>query len=1114
MIKKTERFPLTPTLENLLGLYRSKRAFDPAFYLEAKINLLSRYFEKTKLRAAVLGVSGGIDSAIALAILNVFYKKERSFLKRLVPICLPFFNCLGATGQVKAVDGAKKIINFLNLDQIILDLNETHGFLYEQIANGFNFKKTPWSQGQLVSNLRTPVFYQIANHLNEEGYPCAVFGTINRDEGSYTGFFGKASDAMVDIQLISDLHKSEVKKLASFLNIPQDLIDAQPTGNTYDSNTDELSFGFSYDFLELYTYYLNLAEYEKTLFLQRLDKYSYFTFSAYEKLLLERHTHNQHKYFVKPQGLHFDVYSKSVAGGWLDDVEEKKTINLSLFQNFFVLDDLFFKQYWNKSTIFPQSHTICPYVFQIENALSLSETEGFLKIFNEQKPSYVGNDGYPTDEGKQLRATTYSPHLASLFSERLVSFFEHYLYDDGYQPIDGGKNTIWRMKGFSPFFRFIMYEPGGELIGHYDEGYEDGREKTLFSVLFYLTTQPQQAGGETVILLDKDRNTPLSERCFQDDEDIPAHDILHAVLPSAGHALVLPHRIKHGVTKNLATNKRVVIRADIIYERLGPCYSSSQENNKPYQNTMPEDKFYLAYYLHTLSKERLRTAGYIENAIVSHDEKKQTQWSILPLLKLCEECGDLQTEKKELVVLLSTGGFYPIHQGHFLMMSKARQALELEGKKVIGGFFSPSHQDYIKSKFYVKNYSQREHIDLLIQSVANHPWLDIWLWEYLENKEPINFTDVIIRLECELAKHLKTTLPIKVAYVFGGDNVSFSYAFLERGIGICLSRPGAEKIFNQVRNDPLFLGKNNIYFLNEGTLAFASEAIRKKNTFSEKNRCKILHLREDELFYQLWSEKKPLEELIKKKNQFLGQFVHVLKTTYSRDTNEFSIQIKSSQQQALEIKKLLSDKMILSLDPCYIAEFNLGVSRYFRFGLPEIKLGFSARPEEGTLAQQLLYLPKQPYCLVDDDCFTGKTIEFVKKILHKEHIVEEFYVSTTGQAKNEISEIIDLRDFIVGSYYGGLVVLLPNKKIARVPYIYPFVLPSLRYHCPADANLNFSLEIWKFNREFFSGCLEDLLIKHCDKPFVNLATYLGFSTDCSLREFCDFYVKQFNRLEQ
>ncbi|VEB36422.1 NAD+ synthetase [Legionella sainthelensi] len=101
----------------------------------------------------------------------------------------------------------------------------------------------------------------------------------------------------------------------------------------------------------------------------------------------------------------------------------------------------------------------------------------------------------------------------------------------------------------------------------------------------------------------------------------------------------------------------------------------------------------------------------------------------------------------------------------------------------------------------------------------------------------------------------------------------------------------------------------------------------------------------------------------------------------------------------------------------------------------------------------------------------------------------------------------------MGSYYGGLVVLLPNEKIARVPYIYPFVLPSLRYHCPAEANFNFSLEIWKFNREFFSGCLENLLIKHCDKPFVNLATYLGFSTDCSLRAFCDFYVKQFNRLE-
>lgn len=175
MIKKTECFPLTPALEKLLDCYRSKRAFNPAFYIEAKINLLSRYFEKTKLRAAVLGVSGGIDSAVTLAILNEFYKKKRSFLKKLVPVCLPFFNCQGATGQINAVSAAEQIIKFLNLESTTLDLSHSHGFLYEQIAKGFNFKKTAWSQGQLVSNLRTPVLYQIANHLSEGGAMCCFW---------------------------------------------------------------------------------------------------------------------------------------------------------------------------------------------------------------------------------------------------------------------------------------------------------------------------------------------------------------------------------------------------------------------------------------------------------------------------------------------------------------------------------------------------------------------------------------------------------------------------------------------------------------------------------------------------------------------------------------------------------------------------------------------------------------------------------------------------------------------------------------------------------------------------------------------------------------------------
>ncbi len=228
MNTNANNFPLTLSLEMALNTYRKERAFDPQGYLDTKLTLLSRYFYETNLRAAVIGVSGGIDSCVVLAILKSLQTKERSCLKKIIPMILPFYDCDGATGQIEATAKAKKILDFFELapDHVLMDLGPIHKTMYEMISACCSFDKSSWSQGQLVSNLRTPVLYQVANQLHEAGLPCAVVGTINRDEGSYIGFFGKVSDAMVDIQIISDLHKSEVKKLARFLTIPNDIIDA------------------------------------------------------------------------------------------------------------------------------------------------------------------------------------------------------------------------------------------------------------------------------------------------------------------------------------------------------------------------------------------------------------------------------------------------------------------------------------------------------------------------------------------------------------------------------------------------------------------------------------------------------------------------------------------------------------------------------------------------------------------------------------------------------------------------------------------------------------------------------------------------------------------------
>eukprot|EP00957_Ditylum_brightwellii_P197159 15021551-Ditylum_brightwellii.AAC.1 len=86
-------------------------------------------------------------------------------------------------------------------------------------------------------------------------------GTGNQDEDGYLAYFCKAGDGVVDVQLISDLHKSEVYTVSKALGVPEATVVAPPSADLWDGQTDEDELGFTYDFIELFTgAYLPLDE--------------------------------------------------------------------------------------------------------------------------------------------------------------------------------------------------------------------------------------------------------------------------------------------------------------------------------------------------------------------------------------------------------------------------------------------------------------------------------------------------------------------------------------------------------------------------------------------------------------------------------------------------------------------------------------------------------------------------------------------------------------------------------------------------------------------------------------------------------------------------------------
>ena len=307
---------LTKELEELLTNFRKKRNFNVKEYIDKKADLLNRYMSKSGLTACVVAISGGIDSAVVLGLVNYASKKENSPIQKIIPMLLPILKSTGVTNQSEATERGKELCESLGIKPYVIDLTDVNNRIRECLEPVLGITGEDWAIGQLGPYSRTPMLYYTTSLLNQAGFGAIVCGTTNKDEGAYLGYVGKASDGMVDVQIISDIHKSEVYKVAEELSIPKSIIDVIPTGDMYDNRNDEMVFGASYDFVEIYLNYLAMEDEEKKNLYAKLSEESKAQFDFYAKNLENLHRYNQHKYISKSPAVHLDLYDSSVKGGW------------------------------------------------------------------------------------------------------------------------------------------------------------------------------------------------------------------------------------------------------------------------------------------------------------------------------------------------------------------------------------------------------------------------------------------------------------------------------------------------------------------------------------------------------------------------------------------------------------------------------------------------------------------------------------------------------------------------------------------------------------------------------------------------------------------------------
>lgn len=319
-----DNMELTQRLKDKLAELREHKGFNANRYIEQKARYLNSYMTKCGLDTCVVAISGGIDSAIVLGLIVSASKQDNSSIKEIIPVMLPAVKNSGVTNQEDAAKRGFDLCESLEIRGYSMDIGEAVKSIRYSVENILCFDTDDWAIGQLVPYTRTPFLYYITSLCTVKGLHPILVGTTNRDEGAYLGYVGKASDGMVDVQLISDIHKSEVYQVARALRVPYSILHATPAGDMYDNRCDTDVFGASYDFVELYLNYSRMSLAEKTEFMSSLTDEDKNQFDTLANNLNNLHRYNRHKYISRSPAVHLDLWDVSCPDGWINYYEITK----------------------------------------------------------------------------------------------------------------------------------------------------------------------------------------------------------------------------------------------------------------------------------------------------------------------------------------------------------------------------------------------------------------------------------------------------------------------------------------------------------------------------------------------------------------------------------------------------------------------------------------------------------------------------------------------------------------------------------------------------------------------------------------------------------------------
>ena len=231
-------------------------------------NFLEEQMKKNHSEGLILGLSGGIDSAV------LAYICKRKFPDKTIAIVMPD---TAITPKIETED-ALKMVSLTGIQYKLIDINP--------IVNEYSMYLEPneRAKGNLRARVRTNILYYYANAKNY-----LVLGSSDKSE-YLIGYFTKFGDGASDITPIVSLYKLQVREIAKYLGVPENVITKKSSPHLWKDHEAENELGVSYEEVDSILYCL----FEKKLSAQETQELTGIEMSTIEKIQ-ELNKNSEHK---------------------------------------------------------------------------------------------------------------------------------------------------------------------------------------------------------------------------------------------------------------------------------------------------------------------------------------------------------------------------------------------------------------------------------------------------------------------------------------------------------------------------------------------------------------------------------------------------------------------------------------------------------------------------------------------------------------------------------------------------------------------------------------------------------------------------------------------------